>query len=98
MLFPLDYSHPWPQIPGQKRLNVRHLPVGARVVGAARVGVDLLRTLERMVECVAGLRRADIVAEADIDQHWAADTRREVDSIEIAERRVDGLGALRVEP
>src|SRR6266545_7551488 len=87
-----------PQVLGQEGLNMRHLPVGARVVGAARVGVDLLWAVERIVERIAGLRRADIVAQADIEQHRAANTRREVDPIEVVQRRPHIGSPLRIEP
>ena len=54
--------------------------------------------VERVVDRVAGLRRADIVVQADVDQHRAADPRREVDAVEVVERLAHLGLALRVEP
>src|SRR5215472_17619508 len=71
------------QMVGEERVDDRGVPEGAGVVHAVVVGIELLvRRADRPEEGVAGLGRADVVLEADVDNDRAGDPRREVDAVE----------------
>src|SRR5579883_2062040 len=91
-------SFTWMEVAIEKGIHDRRVPERSGIVHAIFVGIELLvRRANCSEEGKAGFRRADVVAQTNVDDNWTANSRREVDPIEVVQRLPHLLFALWIE-